>query len=174
MFRRLWMHKSLGIVAKEHRRLHFLLHHGFGIDVMLVHFPQQIGAPYLLERSVWCWQQLWCEAGSLDKIRKKAVLPQDTFPILTELQISFECKCSVIASKLFQCTQWTLSKKELCNCYALLIHSTEMSDMFFLVLKKYLGATLFCLMAIGIVDVQECSLLLSLKRATWGFSLSWL
>ena len=38
--------------------------------------------------------------------------------------------------------------------------------LFFLVLKKCPGAALFCFMAIGIVDVQECSLLLSLKRAT--------
>ena len=49
----MWMHKSLGIIAKEHRRLHFPLHHGldawpFDIYVMLVHFPQQIGVPYLL------------------------------------------------------------------------------------------------------------------------------
>ena len=67
------MHKSLGKIAKEHRRLHFLLHHGLCIDVMLVHFPQQIGAPYLLERSVrnlpqlfsFSRPQLWCEAGSV-------------------------------------------------------------------------------------------------------------
>ena len=50
--------------------------------------------------------------GNLDKIQKNSSFPEDTFSILTELQISFECKCSVIASQLFQCTQWTLSK----NC----------------------------------------------------------
>ena len=49
---------------------------------------------------------------NLDKIQKNSSFPEDTFSILTELQISFECKCSVIASKLFQCTLWTLSK----NC----------------------------------------------------------
>ena len=70
MFRRLWMHKSLVIVAKEHRRLHFPLHHGlnawsFGIYVMLIHFPQHIGAPYLLERYIRSWPQNWCEAGSV-------------------------------------------------------------------------------------------------------------